>query len=516
MEYLGRNRLTSYILGNRLGCGGEGEIFEISGKNDLVAKIYFDSKFNSTSEFFNPREELKEKIETMLDQPVNPYINGVLTVAWPQDVLTDQEGRFVGYVMPRVNSQHHIFAASRERERVNLYPNYTWKTAILIAYNLALAVKVIHNTNAVVGDMNPNNIMIDGMGHVTLIDTDSFNITNKKTGKIYKCTVGVSEMLPPELQGKNLAKSNSVFTKQTDNFALSIHIFNLLMNNCHPFGCKGLNNSQSSSSNNPIVYNIVKGNCPYVTNGIGKTSPYAPDVRMLPKEVRKLFDRTFTYNSSTAIQSNTISRRPSAEEWQRVLGELYLCKMTECRKVANELHLYPSSYSKCPWCDIKHNSIFNHSNIARNNIYREVRNNPYKSMQLQNMKTIIRRKSWPFWLICILVGLITCPFMAPFVMPICHDIFDFKLSIDDAYVMLAIAGGIVGAFIAHFGQESYQEADVVWPWLILSLFVPIVTALVLSAIMLVIYLVALVIVVVLSMLVVAFGIVIIYALCSNS
>ena len=182
--YFGRNRTTSYTLGSCLGGGGEGEVYEIAGKHNLVAKIYFDSKFNPTSESPNPRQELKEKIETMLDQPVDPYINGVLSVAWPQDILTNQQGLFVGYTMPRVNSKYHIFAASRERERAKLYPNYTWKTAILIAYNLALAVKVIHNTNAVVGDMNPNNIMLDEKGHVTLIDTDSFNITNRRTGDV--------------------------------------------------------------------------------------------------------------------------------------------------------------------------------------------------------------------------------------------------------------------------------------------------------------------------------------------
>ena len=159
--YFGRNRATSYTLGRRLGGGGEGEVYEITGMHSLVAKIYFKSKFTPTPESPAPRQQLKEKIETMLDQPVDPYINGVLSVAWPQDILSDQQGQFVGYTMPRVDSKYHIFAASRERERVQLYPHYTWKTAILIAYNLALAVKVVQRTNAIIGDMNPNNIILE-------------------------------------------------------------------------------------------------------------------------------------------------------------------------------------------------------------------------------------------------------------------------------------------------------------------------------------------------------------------
>lgn len=492
--YFGKNGSTSYMLGSRLGGGGEGEIYEVAGKYNLVAKIYFDSKFNPTSESPNPRQELKEKIETMLDQPVDPYINGVLSVAWPQDILTNQQGQFVGYTMPRVNSKYHIFAASRERERVKLYPNYTWKTAILIAYNLALAVKVIHNTNAVVGDMNPNNIMLDEKGHVTLIDTDSFNITNKRTGKTYKCSVGVPEMLPPELQGKNLAKTNSVFTKQTDSFALSIHIFNLLMNNCHPFGCVGLNKSQSSSSNNPVVHNIVKGNCPYVTSSSGTTSPDAPDVMMLPKEIRQLFDRAFSYSSFTAVQSSTISKRPSAEEWQSALGTLYSRNLKTCAK--DKTHVYPSGYSKCPWCEIKRlpvpqsNSGTTKQQTGTNNFYGA-------TTGTGNMGTSIRRESWPLWLTCILAGMISGPFMAEFLVPICYESLDFALSYEAAYVILAIVGGISGAVIAHYGQESYQKAYNAWPWLLLGLLVPFGTALAVAAVMLVIFLVVLVITIVL-------------------
>lgn len=509
--YFGRNRSAFYTLGCRLGGGGEGEVYEIAGKHNLVAKIYFDSKFNPTSESPNPRQELKEKIETMLDQPVDPYINGVLSVAWPQDILTNQQGQFVGYTMPRVNGRYHIFAASRERERVKLYPNYTWKTAILIAHNLALAVKVIHTTNAVVGDMNPNNIMLDEKGHVTLIDTDSFNITNKRTGKTYKCSVGVPEMLPPELQGKNLAKSSSVFTKQTDSFALSIHIFNLLMNNCHPFGCVGLNKSQSSSSNNPVVHNIVRGNCPYVTKGLGATSPDAPDVMMLPKEIRQLFDRAFSYSSSTAVRPATISKRPSAEEWQSALGVLFNRNFKTC--VKDKTHVYPSGYSKCPWCEIKHFTVpGNNSSTPKQ---QNSSNNFYSSAGTGNMGTGIRRESWPLWLMCILAGLISGPFMAEFLVPICYELFDIVLSYDAAYVILAIAGGISGAVIANYGQESYQKAYNAWPWLLLGLLVPFGTALAVTAVISVICLVLLIAMVFFAIIGVVIAIVCVCGMCSG-
>lgn len=495
--YYGRNRSATYTLGSRLGRGGEGEVYEIAGRPNLVAKLYFDSKFSSAPGSPDLRQEQREKIETMLDQPVDPYINGVLSVAWPQDILIDQQGKFVGFTMPRVNSKHHIFAASRERERVKLYPNYTWKTAILIAYNLTVAVKIVHQTNAVVGDLNPNNIMIDERGHVTLIDTDSFNITNKRTGKVYKCTVGVPEMLPPELQGKDLSKPGSVFTKQTDSFALAIHIFNLLMNNCHPFGCLNHNKSRSSSSNNPIVSNIVKGICPYVTSATGSTSPDAPDVMMLPKEVRQLFDRSFSYTTSTSVKSSTIANRPSPEEWQTVLGALYSSSMKECRNAMPNLHMYPSHYSKCPWCEIRH-----------------VSPNPPPPPP-PPPPPAIRRESWPLYLTCIIAGLVSSPFLAEILVPFCYSSLEFSLSYDTAYVILAIIGGIAGAFVAFLGQESYQTAYNAWPWLLLGLLVPVVTSIAVAILILGIIIVVAVVYIVVYILGIILALACVCGMCSG-
>ena len=448
MIYYGRNHKI-YDLGQRLGGGGEGEIYDIVGNPSLVAKIYFNSKFNPVPGNSNPRRNLKEKIETMLEQPVQPYVNGVLTVAWPQDLLLNQQGQFVGYVMPRVKSTHHIFAASRERERMQLYPHYTWKTSIAIAYNLSLAVKIIHQSNAVIGDMNPNNIMIDEHGHVTIIDTDSFNITNKKTGKVYKCSVGISEMLAPELQGKNLADPRSVFNEKTDDFSLAIHICTLLMNNCHPFGCTSFNISQSSTSTNPVVYNILRGNCPYVTNAKGKASDDSPDVKMLPKDIRDLFDRAFNYTLSTSFKPSTISKRPSAREWQNALGKLLNSNMKTCKKLYPEVHVCPASYHKCPWCAIK------------------------SKVPSKNTKSKV--PSWKLWLVCILSGLVFSPFLAKYFIPICIKLCGTSFELTTARIILAIVGGITGAIIASYAENYYIKSGYEYTWLSLGLLVPFAT-----------------------------------------
>lgn len=495
--YYGRNK-TQYILDIRLGGGGEGEVYSIQGHNDLVAKIYYSNKLVPTSFNPNPRQQLKEKVETMLDQPVNAYTpKGILIVAWPQDALFDARGQFVGYTMPRVQSKYHIFAASRERERKILYPNYTWKTAVTIAYNLAIAVWSINSTGAVVGDMNPNNIMVDKHGRVTLIDTDSFNITNKRTGKTYKCSVGVPEMLPPELQGVNLADPANKFTVQTDGFSLSIHVFNLLMNNCHPFGVSGMSKSKSSSSNAPVAKHIARGECPYVTGGRGRIASDAPDVAMLPKYIRELFDRAFSYDVTTAVKAVTIARRPTSQEWMATLGQLLQNAMTTCNKDAS--HVYPAGYPKCPWC--RRSSQFPTS-TQNNSRQTNISNATASSMNTTASGLLIgsgqiRRDAWPVWLMCITLGLVGGFAMGPFLIAATQEVFSFELTLNAARGILLVLGGIVGAVVSHYFQEKYQTAFNGWPWLLVSLLVPVGTALVAAVLMLVIGLVILAVMIVL-------------------
>lgn len=310
MVYKGYYR--NYNLAGKLGQGGEGAVFEIEGSPDKVAKIYHEAKLSAD-------RELEGKIRTMIQQPVRSFMGDVLTVTWPQDALFDHNGKFRGYVMPKVSNMKHLFAARRERERKELFPAYNLMTATVIARNLAVAVNHIHQAGTVIGDFNPNNIMVDRKGHITLIDADSFSVTDKIRNKTYKCCVSVPEYVAPELQNKNWCDRSSVFTEASDNFALAIHIFMLLMNNYHPFGC---NISDKSCSGNDYVKtedNIVKGICPFVKGNRGLIPPKAPLFDRLPSYIQVLFKRAFIYDYHSANFYDTIKRRPSAMEWADAL-----------------------------------------------------------------------------------------------------------------------------------------------------------------------------------------------------
>ena len=87
MRYTGRNN-KQYLLGDLLGKGGEGSVYRIQGSNDSVAKIYNNKKTPAE------KAELEKKINAMIDMHLDPYMNGLLVVAWPQDLLKDASGKF--------------------------------------------------------------------------------------------------------------------------------------------------------------------------------------------------------------------------------------------------------------------------------------------------------------------------------------------------------------------------------------------------------------------------------------
>lgn len=332
-----------YQIGKKIGAGGEGTVYLLENNCSQVAKIFHDG-------IKNP-EMKRNKLETMISMPIKSVIDNILRVAWPEDILYEGT-EFVGYVMPYVDAPYEIFYVYRDdAEREKIFPEYTWKYSVQYAYNLSWVVWYLHMNGIVIGDMNMKNIRINEKGQVVLIDCDSFDIVNPKTKQHFPCTVGLREMLAPELQ-KVGSLSNGKFTKESDDFSLAIHIFRLLMKNADPFGAKLISRRKSSKSEVDANEAIVNGECVYVRKVQGKTAPdWVPPFDMLPADVQNAFRKTFDYTALTALKN--AKNRTTAEEWNRILLGLAQkepnANLTSCSK--NKKHIYPVHNTKCPWCD---------------------------------------------------------------------------------------------------------------------------------------------------------------------
>ncbi|MDO4805704.1 MAG: hypothetical protein Q4A07_00505 [Coriobacteriales bacterium] len=375
VTYFGENgasangRGVTYVLGDQIKHGTEGTVYSIEGNPGMVAKVYAQKRYDEVSDRRQGRPDgrafMHAKLREMVRQgkSVNSQqwssVHGHSFLAWPADTLVDANGRFCGYVMPRVKGKGNLYAAIDEGAHDGFFGpgNYTWRTAIKIAKQLAYVVGKLHDAGIVVGDFNPQNFLIDSNGFVSFCDTDSYTISPK-----YKTFVAFPGYVAPELQGKpwSMTRPDCQFTKESDVFSLSCLIFQLLTGK-HPFNGIVMRSGMNSVSQSSEERNITNGDCPYVHHGIAVRQPDAPDVYglLFPPELRDLCNRCFDYTVKDARNPKTISRRPTAADWYFALDALsetgYSGNRLTCCK-SNAQHYYLpgagiSRSSRCPWCE---------------------------------------------------------------------------------------------------------------------------------------------------------------------
>ena len=509
-----------YTLGAQLGTGGEGIVSEIQGENSKVAKIYKADRFKTDQDRFT----MERKLKAMLDMNISVYVDGKLRLTWPLDILYEN-GSMVGFVMPKINSKYKIFDVQRVEMAEKIYPNYTWKYAVQFAYNLSVAVKYVHDKNIVIGDFNQNNISIDtSTGAVILIDCDSFDIRDPKSGEHFPCKVGLPEMLAPELQTvRNLA--NGTFTKETDNFSLAIHIFRLLMRNEDPFG--GVITMSRSLSTVSANAPIINGECPYVRTVSGKEIPgRSPTLDMLPVNIQELFKKTFDYDASTALRR--IKNRATATEWCNALVVLATAEPNPNLQTCtlNPHHVYPKYSSYCPWCRCENyqppkpqpsvpqgrqRRAVQSTSTINSTVNSQVTYTPPNSGTVNILSGITgvsgrtgatgmttnqqagsggnskpRRKPTLFYLVLLAFGL-AGGFV--FGQPVCEvaDLgFHMDIPLNACIAVLSIGGVIGSALIAYYFKDRYIYADNAIPWLfmgLVTLLVPLVVALAMALVM---------------------------------
>lgn len=336
--FKGKSGRTYTAVEPPLGKGGEGTVYEVEGMPGYVLKIYAPEKRN---------EGRLHKLTAMLASPLPD--DAISQVTWPVDIVSENRS-FMGYVMPKAAGGEELEVIYSDKYN----KKFTYYQKISIAKNLCAALNSVHSAGQVCGDLNPNNIVVDPKtGLVTLIDTDSYHITDPATGKIYRCTVGMPDYLPPELQKKMKGGMTLVnaplptFTKEADLFGLATHIFRLLMNGALPFSCAVDSTtamSQGSVTAPQPIDNIANNFFPYFDKRPGIViPPYAPPFNILPADLQRLFLRAFKSGHSDP------KARPTPIEWFNALGALEK-HLKQCDNHNN--HYYPDNLSHCPWCEI--------------------------------------------------------------------------------------------------------------------------------------------------------------------
>ncbi|MDY0236638.1 MAG: hypothetical protein RBR71_11440 [Gudongella sp.] len=347
--------------------GGEGKIWTTD--TGMVAKIYKDNVLKSNN-------ELREKIEYMCSNLPSQWI--LDHTAWPKEALYDDSGRFVGFLMDDYGAYRGISKLYTYYQS-GKYPDgspvdYTHKVAV--ATMLAHLVNEMHSMGGIIGDFNPKNLgyVLDVNSsnpiEIVFFDSDSFPIKTQ-SGKLFKCKVSYPGYTAPELidafdrktmefLSKGITKKptyediDEVFSKDTDIFALGVHVFQLLMNGFHPYAGVDMASVQQSQQKNEENYH---SSTPTVNKHADLNSAVFMDEYCLkpgwmhgnvsclhredcPDYITSLFDRTFR-------KLGPGEHRPDASEWVSALIRL-IKESTICGK--NSYHVYWNGLSYCPYC----------------------------------------------------------------------------------------------------------------------------------------------------------------------
>jgi DNA-binding helix-hairpin-helix protein with protein kinase domain len=312
-------------VGRELGRGGEGSVYDVAGRTDLVAKVYH-------------RPPSSEKAQKLLLMPKMADPQLLALTAWPIDVLQAANGQVSGFLMQKVDGYKDIHALYGPKSRRTEFPGANWRHLIRAATNVARAFAVLHEFGCVIGDVNHGGIRVRSDMTVKLIDCDSFQI--QANGRTLFCEVGVENFTPPELQGKPF--TGVVRTPNHDNFGLAVLVFYLLMIGRHPFAGR-----YSGRGEMPIEKAITEYRYAYGRNaraGLMEPPPFAPIALAATSEIADLWERAF---SQQAAQSGS---RPTAKEW---VVRLKALEDSATRCAQHPGHYFVRTVGNCPWCAIE-------------------------------------------------------------------------------------------------------------------------------------------------------------------
>ncbi|SEQ63713.1 protein kinase and helix-hairpin-helix DNA-binding domain-containing protein [Pseudomonas cuatrocienegasensis] len=312
-------------LGKRLGRGGEGDVYAISGLPDQAVKVYKE----------NLRGSRETKVRAMVEGRLSEKSS---LVAFPVAVVTDDSGAFAGFTMRLVSGFRPIHELYSPKSRKIQFPKADYRFLIRTAQNVARAVATVHQAGCVIGDFNHSGVLVATDATAALIDADSFQFN--LNGRSFPCVVGTEDFTPPELHGINLSQVER--TRAHDNFGLAVAIFQLLAMGKHPYSGRYSGEDLSlgqAIAQHRFAYSVAR-------RSATRTTPPPGSIQLtdFPQSIALAFEAAFGLDPSN---------RPDPGIWVKLLNELET-SLRRCSKFSS--HYFPHVASSCVWCRITEQS----------------------------------------------------------------------------------------------------------------------------------------------------------------
>jgi len=320
-------------LREQIAQSGQGTVYT-TDQSSVLAKIY-----NTQDD-----PDRMDKLRVMLDNPpVDPSWTQLQhrSIAWPLDLLLDETRRCTGFTMPYIQDSRELTQVYNPAFRLRFAPKFNWYYLHSTALNYVSAVEAIHFKNFVVGDIKPQNILVNSQALTSVIDTDSFQITDPATGRFFRCPVGTEGFTPRELLEQLNGKPFRTIdrTEKHDRFGMAVIIYLLLFGR-HPFMEGRWKTEGAPPTPDERVMEGMWIHNPGHNIGIDRgTIP----LDIVHPVIEQCFRRCFSEGHWDP------QTRPSANEWRRVLKDA-VADLVRCTRERN--HWYSGTRGRgCPWCE---------------------------------------------------------------------------------------------------------------------------------------------------------------------
>ncbi len=278
-----------------LGRGGEGAVYAMP--DGRCAKIYHRGVLT---------RDTQAKLWEMFTAPLARD-----WLCWPGEPV-ESNGQLVGFAMKRASGHELARSIFIKPLFLQRCPGWTRRNLVAVASAIVEQFEVLHAQDVLMGDVNPNNILISSAGVVYFVDCDSYQVRR------HSCPVGHPLFTPPELQGHTLR--DVLRTVDNEIFSIAILLFMILVPGKHPFAHLGGTDPAANIKQGLFAYQYGEE-----FNYETPQGPWESIWINLPIELREAFHDTFCK-----------LRRPGLSEWREILGQYRVA--LERNELSDELY----------------------------------------------------------------------------------------------------------------------------------------------------------------------------------